>query len=176
MQKYATVGAMLADAGRSTARRIDGGALLEERAHHLATVLGTGARRHHLARARVRRRDVELDRFVVRPLAVALRRRAAAARRPRERAGLLLQTLARDYPVDQPPRERGRRVDRVAGEHELERALPSDGTGDGDHRRRAEPPALAAGRREGSLAAATARSHEATSWQPAAVATPCTWA
>src|SRR5439155_22034737 len=147
MQKYATVGAMLADAGRSTARRIDGGALLEDRAHHLATVLSNGARRHHLARARVRRLDVELDRFVVRPLAVALRRRAAAARRPRERAGLLLQALARDHPVDQPPRERGRRVDRVAGEHELERALPSDGTGVGVHRLRPIAPARTPGAR-----------------------------
>jgi hypothetical protein len=43
-----------------------------------------------------------------------------------------------------------------------------------DARRRAEQPVVDAGRRETRLAGATARSQAATTWQPAAVAMPCT--
>ncbi len=46
----------------------------------------------------------------------------------------------------------------------------------GDHRRRAEPSPLPPGVAKAAFSDATARSQEATSWQPAAVASPCTFA
>ena len=80
-----------------------------------------------------------------------------------------------DDAVDQPPVERGGRVDPVAGEGHLERPLATDAPGHGDQRRVAEPAALRRrGWRRPRRLAATARSHEHTSWHPAAVARACT--
>ena len=82
-----------------------------------------------------------------------------------------------DGVVDQAPLEGGGRVDEVAGEQHLQGALrpdrrataaPSGSSRTGRCARR--------GWRSGRRWSAIARSQTATSWQPAAVATPCTWA
>jgi hypothetical protein len=77
-------------------------------------------------------------------------------------------------PVDEAPRERGRGVDRLAGQQHLHDALPRDVAADADGGRRAEHADIDAGSANFAVSAATARSHIDTSWQPAAVARPCT--
>ena len=104
-----------------------------------------------------------------------IRARAHDAFGERRRRGIEL--LGRDDAIHQPPVEGGRRIDHVAGQQHLEHPLAPDRARDRDHRRRAEQPDVHAGCREaGGRRTATARSHTATSWQPAAVATPPTLA
>src|SRR5438046_1629594 len=78
-----------------------------------------------------------------------------AGRMKRYRTRMLLgrrvELLGRDDPVHEAPLGRGRRVDRLPGEQELERALPSDRPRNRDHRRRAEEADLHSRRREARL-------------------------
>jgi hypothetical protein len=67
-----------------------------------------------------------------------------------------------------------RAADHVAGQQHLHRVLARHGARQGDHRGRAEQADIHARRAEPRRSAATARSQLATSWQPAAVATPVT--
>ena len=77
--------------------------------------------------------------------------------------------------VDQAPVGGGGRVDGVTGQGHLHRPLGPHRPPDGHHGGGAEPAGLAArGAAKPADSAATARSHEATSWHPAAVARACT--
>src|SRR5207249_1035290 len=104
-----------------------------------------------LAGLRVSRSHVEIDRLVERSLAECLRSDAAAAGGAGECLRLLGELGARYHAVHETPGERGPAVDRLASEEHLERALATDGPGDGHHRRGTEPATLAAGRGEGHL-------------------------
>src|SRR5437762_9191662 len=130
--------------GGSAPRWVDARALLEEGEHRLASVGCHGAGRHGLAGARVGGLEVQIDRVVEGVLAERLRGDATAARGARERLGLLREPRARDDAVDEPPGERGAGIDGIAGERQLERALAPDRARHRDHRRVAEPAALAA--------------------------------
>src|SRR5262249_10581303 len=116
--------------------------------------------------------DVEIQRVVEHLLAECLRRPAAAAGGEREAFGLLVETRTWHDEVDEPPRQRCRGVDRIAGERHLERGLASDAPGAPPHARVPQP--RPPGGAKAASSAATARSALATSWQPAAVARPCT--
>jgi hypothetical protein len=85
-----------------------------------------------------------------------------------------VELLGGHYPVDQPPVERGSRVDYVARKGHLRCPFPADVPGDRHHRGVAEPATSAAGSGETGVLTCTARSAVATSWQPAAAASPCT--
>src|SRR5262245_24640288 len=135
----------------SLAGRVHALPLLQERAHCLTAVLGEGALRHRLGGAGVRGVEVEVQGLVEHLLAEGLRGAAAAAGGECEALGLRLEAIARHDAVDQAPVERGARIDRVAGERELERALAAYAAGDRDHGGVAEPTAAPARRREPGL-------------------------
>ena len=128
----------------------------------------TRARRHDLGGVGVRRprcRDRACRRRRRLPSAFdAALPRLAAARAPGSPPS---RPSRGDDAVHEAPGKRGRRVDRVAGQEQLERALRPDDAGHRDHRRVAEPAALAAGRREARpRSAATARSQERPAGSP----------
>ena len=70
---------------------------------------------------------VEVDLLVERALADRDRVRARARDRRDELGDRLVELLRGDDAVDQAPLERGLRVDRLAGQQQLERVLAADG-------------------------------------------------
>ena len=155
-----------------------GRALLEERAHALGRVVGLRVVHHHPARERVRvgfargllrvegalaeRDDVRHSRAgCARPArqSAASSSAAGTTRFTRPHSSAVAASIM--SPVSSISSARLRPIER---EHR-------------NHRRRAEQADVHAGCRERAASStATARSHAATSWQPAAVATPCTLA
>ncbi len=89
----------------------------------------TRRHRHHLGGVGVRVRLVEVDLGVERVLAGRLGGGAAAARGVRELFGLRAKLGGWHDAVHQSPVRRRPRVDRVAGQQHLERALPADRRG-----------------------------------------------
>ena len=108
----------------------------------------SGVGRHHLDRVLVRLVLGEVDLGVERLLAERLATSATAPGRPGAsgRATASSSSVGGHDPVHEPQSAAVRGVDGVAGERHLERALAPDVAGDGDERRVAEQPALAAGR------------------------------
>ena len=95
----------------------------------------------------------------------------------RERIGFLLEFRGRDHAIDEPDAARFMRVDRPrrsAASPARPCAAPRAITPPSVSSRRARCSRRAS--RSALRVEATARSQLATSWQPAAVATPCTWA
>ena len=85
-----------------------------------------------------------------------------------------VELLGGDDVVHEAPVERRAGVDRVPGQGELQRPLLGDVARHGNQRRVAEPSTLAAGRGETRVLGRHRQVPVATSWQPAAVAKPCT--
>ena len=92
----------------------------------------------------------------------------------RQRYRLAERCPGGDDAVDEPDSFRPPGVDHLAGERHLHRVFSRDGATDRDKRRRTEEADIDAGQGETAVSPAIARSQVATSWQPAAVATPST--
>ena len=134
--------------GRGRSRTATRKVLVDERLHALARVRDLAAARHQLRRVRVGLGLLHVDVRVEALLAEPLRLAGAAGRPVEQLARRALQVGRRHHPVDEAPVGGGPRVDRIAGERHLQRALAADRPADRDGRRVAEPPALAAGQRE----------------------------
>ena len=143
-------------------------------AHTPLRVVGERVHRHHGLREVVRAPLVELDLPVERLLADRERERAQPRDRVDEVANRVVERLRGDDPVDEPQaarsaRPRARPVSRSSSAclRPIVRETATPGVVQNSPVRTPEVPKRAS-------SAATARSHVATSWQPAAVAIPCT--
>ncbi len=106
-------------------------------ARALATIAGAG----DVVRGRLRQLVLRVER----PLAQREHERARRGDALGQGHDLGLEPRFGHHAVDEPPVERGRRVDHLSGEEHLERALAADGRRDGHHRRRAEESDIDAG-------------------------------
>src|SRR4051794_22916960 len=125
-----------------------GRALVEEGPHPFLRVVELAARRHHLDGVVVRLALAEGQLRVERLLAERLALGAAAGDAADQLGHGRVELVVRHDAVDQAPLGSGPCVDDVTRHRELERALAPDVARDGDHRRVAEPAALATRRGE----------------------------
>ncbi len=112
--------------------------------HPLARVGQLTGRRHYLDGVRVRLGLVQVDLSVKRLLADPLALRRSSGDPLKELVDRRVELVGRHDLVDQAPVERRRRIDHIARQRHLCCPLPPDIPGDRDHRRVAEPAALAA--------------------------------